>query len=209
MSKLEIQYRVLGNIGTNVYFLIHRDTKETIIVDPADNAAYLASQCEMRGYQVKGIILTHGHFDHIYGANELRDLLQVPIYAYVEEAALLADPEMNRSRVWAEPMGLKADVLLKDGEVLELAGFRLKVIHTPGHTQGSCCYYLEEEGVLIAGDTLFRESYGRTDLETGSWTAMFSSLKILLDLPEETMVCPGHGEETSIGHEKKYNPAAY
>lgn len=209
MSKLEIQYRVLGTIGTNVYFLINKETRETLLVDPADNADYILDQCRLRDFKLVGILLTHGHFDHIYALNDIKAKVDVPVYAYVDEAAVLGDAWQNRSSAWAQPMTAKADVLVKDREILELAGFKIKVLHTPGHTSGSCCYYFEEEKVLISGDTLFCESYGRTDLG-GSNTAMMRSLReILFLLPDDVEVYPGHMDSTTIGHEKVYNPAAF
>lgn len=207
-DKMEIQYRVLGTIGTNVYFIVNKETRETLLVDPADNADYILEQCRMRDYHLVGILLTHGHFDHIYAIPDLRKSLDVPVYAYSEEAKLMEDPWMNRSQAWAESISVKPDVLLSDHQELTLAGFRIQVLHTPGHTAGSCCYYFEDEKVLISGDTLFCESYGRTDLDTGSYSAILKSLKEkLLVLPDDVDVYPGHMDVTTIGHEKKYNPA--
>lgn len=210
MSKFKIQNRVLGAVGTNVYFLTNTETREALIVDPADNAPYILEQCKKLGCRPAAILLTHGHFDHIFAVNELRQALQVPVYAHEAEADLLGSATMNRSAAWAVAMSTTADVLVKDRQLLELAGFKIQVIYTPGHTAGSCCYYFEEEKVLISGDTLFCESYGRTDLETGSESAILHSLQHrLLILPEDVEVYPGHMNPTTIGHEKKFNPAAF
>ena len=211
MSKMEISYRVLGIIGTNVYFLVNTETSELLLVDPADNAEYILEQCRLRNYIPRAILLTHGHFDHIFAVNDLKkEWPDVPVYAYTGERELMSDPLMNRSKAWSEPYTTTADIWVEDGQILELAGFTIKVIHTPGHTSGSCCYYFEEEKVLISGDTLFNESYGRTDLQTGSQSAIFRSIQEkLLVLPDDVKVIPGHMGATTIGHEKKYNPAVF
>ena len=210
MEKIDLQYRVLGPLQTNVYFIINKETKETVIIDPADNADYIATQCRLRGYRPSAILLTHGHFDHMYGLPALKKQIDVPVYAPAEEARMLADPELNRSGVWASAMGVTPDILLADGEVITLAGVDIRVMYTPGHTSGGCCYYIESEKLLIAGDTLFLESFGRTDLETGSTAALIRSIRDrLFPLPDDVAVYPGHGDPTTIGHEKKYNPIRY
>ncbi len=207
MADIEVTRRELGEIATNVYFLINKETKETVIVDPASSVNYLVNQLTIREYKPVAIFLTHGHFDHMYVADELRARLNVPIYACAEEKALLRDADKNRSRAWAEPRTLDADIYVSDGTVLELLGTKIKLMHTPGHTQGSCCYYFAEERFLISGDTLFFESYGRTDLDTGSQSAIRRSiLEKLFVLPPSVKVYPGHGEATDIGHEQKVNP---
>ncbi len=210
MGKLKIQYLTLGVIGTNVYFLENTETQELILVDPADDAGYLTEQVKIRGYKPVAILLTHGHFDHIYAVNDLKKAWpDVPVYAYIDEKPLMADPWMNRSQQWAEPYTAQADIWVHDHEKLQIAGFDIEVLHTPGHTAGSCCYYIEDEKTLIAGDTLFYESFGRTDLQTGSQSAIFRSIQeVLLKLPDDVNVYPGHMDMTTIGHEKKYNPAA-
>ncbi len=210
MNNLAIEYRVMSAFETNVYFLVNRQTNEMILVDPSENPDYIVDQADRRGYQPAAILLTHGHVDHIGALAGVRAAWPgVKVYAYEGERQLLADPWMNRSQLWAEePIRAEADVWLKDGEILHLAGFKIEVIHTPGHTSGSCVYYLEDEKVLISGDTLFRESYGRVDLPTGSEAAIFRSVQMLVErLPEDVEVYPGHMEPTTIGHEKKYNPA--
>lgn len=113
------------------------------------------------------------------------------------------------SGAWSSPHVLTANQWVKEGEELNLAGMKLQVFHTPGHTAGSCCYYLQEEKVLFSGDTLFAGSVGRTDFPTSSTRDIRESLhRLLEELPEETRVCPGHNEETTIGYEKRYNPFA-
>ena len=210
MGKIEISYRILGAIGTNTYFVINTEARETIIVDPADNAEYLLDQCEMRDYYISGIILTHGHFDHIYAVNDLKKHRDIPVYACAAEEKLLEDPELNRSAAWAEPYTVKADVLLNDGDEFDLAGFHIRMIQTPGHTAGSCCYYIEDEKVLFSGDTLFAGSYGRTDLPTGSQTAIAKSIREkLLTLPPDVQVYPGHEDFTTIEQERRYNPILF
>ena len=209
MSELEIQYRVLGAISTNVYLLINKTTRETIIVDPADNVDYLLEQCRLRDYHLVAVLLTHGHADHIFGVPALREKMDIPVYACWEEKDLLMDTYANRTKVWTEPTTLEADIWVHDNDVLHIAGFDITVLHTPGHTAGSCCYYFEKEGVLISGDTLFFQSYGRTDLPTGSNSAMQKSLERLFKLPPDVHVFPGHGEFTTIEHELKYNPASF
>ena len=156
---------------------------------------------------MNAILLTHGHFDHIWGANELRRLSGAKIYAYEGEKELCEDAGKNVSRDAGRPETVRADFYEKDGALLELGGFSLKLIATPGHTGGSCCYYLEEEKILFSGDTLFEGSVGRTDFPTGSMGSLVRSIKErLLVLPDDVTVYPGHGDSTTIGDEKKYNP---
>lgn len=210
MSKFRIQTRVIGAISTNCYLIYHDETKEAVIVDPADDSAYLAEECKKLGVTPVAILLTHGHFDHMMAANALRETYSCKLYAGKEEKALLEEPEKNLSaKMGRTPCSVTADVWVEDGMELDLLGFSWKVIATPGHTSGSVCYYLEQEEVLISGDTLFAESFGRTDLPTGNTFAIIKSVTAkLFALPDAVMVYPGHGDPTTIGHEKKYNPLA-
>lgn len=209
MGKLKLESDVLGAISTNCYYLINTENNDVIITDPADDAFTIKNYCMNNGLSVKGIILTHGHFDHIMAADELRKHFGVKIYAGEEEKKLLSDAELNLSAAWSSPYTLRADVLLKDGEMFGLAGFNIKAIHTPGHTAGGMCYYIEDEKTLLSGDTLFCESYGRTDFPTSSFRQLMDSIcGRLFKLPEDVRVYPGHGEETTIGFEKENNPMA-
>ncbi|MDY4671333.1 MAG: MBL fold metallo-hydrolase [Oliverpabstia sp.] len=207
--KSKIEQIVLGMVSTNTWFLMNEENKELLIIDPGDEAERIQRKISQMGGIPKAVLLTHGHFDHMMAADNLRETYDIPVYAYESEKALLENPGANLSGAWASPYVLCADQWVKDGEKLDLAGMHLQVFHTPGHTAGSCCYYLQEEAVLFSGDTLFAGSVGRTDFPTSSTGDMRESLhRLLAELPEETRVCPGHNEETTIGYEKRYNPFA-
>ena len=204
---LKIGRMVLGMVQTNCYFLYEEGCTETIIVDPADKGDEIYKKMTEAGFRVAGILLTHGHFDHIMGAPKLRELTGARIYALDAEKEVCEDPHVNCSAQTGRPCSVKADVYVKDGEEIELAGITFHVIATPGHTKGSCCYYFEQDEVLLSGDTLFAESVGRTDLPTGSMGELTRSLRDKLAvLPESVRVYPGHESKTTIGHEKAYNP---
>lgn len=217
MAEIKIGRMVLGVCQTNCYFLYKTGTPEAIVVDPADNGARIADALERNGFRVAGILITHGHFDHILGCDALKAAANeaaekvgaepVKVYACEEEKELLKDGRLNLSTGMSGPCSLEADVYVKDGEEITIAGMTCKVITTPGHTVGGCCYYFEEAGILVSGDTLFQESVGRTDFPTGSMSTLVRSIKEkLFILPEDTLVYPGHGDSTTIGSEKKYNP---
>lgn len=231
MAKIRIGKMVLGVCQTNTYFVYREQDetvckdgnpeacaadgedekvwKETIVIDPADYGTKIYDALNRNGFRVKAVLLTHGHFDHIWGCEELVKAAgeDVKIYACAAEQELLEDSGKNVSAQAGRPCTVKADVFVKDGDIIEEAGMKCKVITTPGHTAGGCCYYFEEADLLVSGDTLFQESVGRTDLPTGSMGTLVRSIKEkLLVLPENTQVYPGHGDSTTIDYEKKYNP---
>lgn len=178
-----------------------------LIVDPADAPDKIDNMVKKIGGRPVGVLLTHGHYDHILAANEVKKAYDLKIYACQAEEELLLDPALNLSGWHGGGVSVKADVWLSDLEVFEAAGFSIQLLHTPGHTVGSCCYYLKDEGVLISGDTLFCGSVGRTDLPTGKTSEIMNSLHRLLEaLPDETEVYPGHDSMTTIAYEKRYNP---
>ena len=198
---------VLGPVGTNCYFMFREDKKDAIVFDPADRGADIFNALKERGITVGAIVLTHGHFDHISGVAKLRQLSHCKIYAGADEQELLGSEYLNRSEAMGIPVTVTPDELVRDGQELTLCDITMKVFATPGHTIGSVCYYVEEAGLVISGDTLFEGSVGRTDMPTGDMGAQIRSIKEkLLTLPDETIVYPGHGNSTTIGEEKKYNP---
>ena len=207
MGNIKIEKMVLGMVQTNTWFVINEKTKELILIDPADDAGRIIRKIEADGLKLQGILLTHGHFDHIGAVDDLRAYFKgVQCYAGEKEEEVLENGSYNLSASWAAALSIRADRLLRDKETLTLAGFKIKVIETPGHTKGGVCYYLPEEGVLFSGDTLFRTSVGRTDFPTGSMSALVRSVKEkLFTLPDETRVYPGHGMMTTIGYEKENN----
>lgn len=205
---MKIQNFVLGMVGTNCYLVVNEEEKQCILIDPAVYSGEIAEQIRREGLDLRAILLTHGHFDHIMGIDGFRkEFPEIPVYAHREEEALLKDASMNASLEFGRQYTFSGAAYAEDGDVLDLAGMQFRVIHTPGHTIGGCCYYLPEEKVLFSGDTLFRESIGRTDFPTGNSSQLMRSVrKKLFTLPEDTVVYPGHMEATTIGDELKYNP---
>ena len=204
---MKIEQYCVGQVATNCYFIINNETKEMLIVDPGDSAQMLADRIRRENLEPKAVLLTHGHFDHAMAAEELAEMFGIKIYAHEAEKDTLKDPGKNVSMMIGLRDVYQADVFVKDEEILELAGMELKVLHTPGHTAGGCCYYLEKEKALFSGDTLFCQSVGRTDFPGGSMSGIVRSIKDkLMVLPDEVKVYPGHMDRTSIGAERAHNP---
>ena len=207
MADLEIFRKTLGQLGTNCYILVNHDTSECVVFDPADEAEVLKEIFENPQFQLKAIFLTHGHIDHIGAAKALKDTFHVPIYASKEEnEQVLNNVNVNLSTMFGMPMTLQADEVLKDGQQVEVIGTTLTCISTPGHTVGGMCFYCEEIQSVIAGDTLFCGSVGRTDFPTGNGAVLEQSIREkLFTLPDETKVFPGHMDSTTIVWEKENN----
>ena len=204
---MKIEKFVLGSMGTNCFLLINEDTKELVVVDPATCPDYLVSHIKSNGYIPKAILLTHAHFDHVMGIDGWVKEFDIPVYLHEDEKQILEDPRLNLSGVFGTNYSYNKASCLQDKQILELAGFKFKVIHTPGHTAGGCCYYEEAEAVLFSGDTLFCQSVGRSDFPTGSMSTLVRSIKEkLFCLPDDVMVYPGHNDVTCIADEKVYNP---
>lgn len=207
MGDIKIGRITLGFCSTNTYFLYREGSEDLIVVDPADQGDLLYSKFTEKGFKVRAILLTHGHFDHIWGVEKLKELSGAIVYASEDEEKMLSNPGINMSKAYERPCVVKPEHFLKDEEQFNICGIDIKMLKTPGHTEGGCCYYIEEAGFLISGDTLFNESVGRTDFAGGSMSALIRSIEDkLMVLPLETKVYPGHGTATTIGYEKDNNP---
>lgn len=203
-----VQTLVVNDMQTNCYIVKDEDTNEAIIIDPGDEADYIIDTLQKNACNVKAILLTHGHFDHIGAVEELKHKLNVPIYAHQNEQMILQNSDFNLSGSFgSKKVELSADNLFEDGDIFNFGNIALKVIHTLGHTPGGVSYYIEKENILFSGDTLFFLSIGRTDFPYGNYQALIASIKDkLFLLPDETKVYTGHGESTNIGKEKQSNP---
>lgn len=206
-EQTEVLRYIVGPVCTNCYLLVNHKTGELLVVDPGDKAQLIEKQIEKTGAKPVAILLTHGHFDHAGAAEELADKYQISIYAHEAERETLEDPGLNLCGMIGEHKVYHADIFVKDEEVLNLAGFSIRVFFTPGHTIGGCCYYIADEKILFSGDTLFQESVGRTDFPRGSASDLIRAIREkLMPLPDDVTVYTGHDESTLIGYERMHNP---
>ena len=205
---IRVEFMVVGPVSTNCYFLINDELKEVAIVDPGDHAGRIKAFVAKEELKPVAILLTHGHFDHMMAAEALREEYKIPVYACAKEKELLNSSRKNLSYGFIRTdYTMDADIYCKEGDEFSIAGCTVKVLETPGHTKGGCCYYIASENIVFTGDTLFALSIGRTDFEGGSYPEICKSIKEkLFVLPEETICYCGHGEGTSIRHEKGRNP---
>lgn len=210
MKTIAVITNQLGDFMTNCYTVYNTETLEAVIIDPAANAAFLSKLLVNQQLDCKAILLTHGHIDHMGAVAELLEQMghKIPVYAAEEEQDVLNDPRKNLSSMLSNKMvTLKPDVLLADGQELEFLGTKIRCILVPGHTKGGMCYYFADSHMLFCGDTLFSRSIGRSDFPTGDGIRLVKNIREkLLVLPEETVVYPGHNEQTTIGREKNGNP---
>ncbi len=199
---------VVGALGVNCYILGCEETRQAVVVDPGDESEKILSRVKRHNLTPVAIINTHGHFDHVGGNSQIILATGAKLHIHPADAAMLGDV----ARI-ARMYGLHGenspppDTLLEDNTLINFGNLKIKIVHTPGHTAGGCCLYIEEKNMLISGDTLFADSIGRTDLPGGSFTQLLKSIKEkLFLLPEQVQVHPGHGSVTTIGHEKRHNP---
>lgn len=198
----------VGVVGTNCYVAANSETKESMVIDPGDDAAALTAYIDDHGYQPAAVLLTHGHFDHCMAAEKLAKHYGIPIYVHEDDKQIMENPAYNCCGMIGRELVFHADKYFHgETDHLSLAGFEIDVYHTPGHTPGGVCFYIAQEGILFSGDTLFCESVGRTDFPKGSMSELVRSIKEkLMLLPNDTKVLPGHNEWTTIGNERQYNP---
>jgi glyoxylase-like metal-dependent hydrolase (beta-lactamase superfamily II) len=198
----------VGPLRCNCSIIGDETTHEAMIIDPGDNIEDVLAVVSQHKLKVKQIVITHAHIDHVGGAMKLRALTGAPILLNQNDYALLKMLDVQASWLgMAAPGKVAIAASLADGDSLRAGNLTANVLHTPGHTEGSVCLYFPSEQLLIAGDTLFAGSIGRTDLPGGSFEKIMRSLRDrVLTLPDETVVIPGHGPRTTIGEEREGNP---
>ena len=205
---MKVEKFATGILGTNTYLVINEETKQAVVVDPAALPKRLKEYIAENELKMEAVLLTHAHFDHIMGVHLFEEEYGVSdIYVHENDAPMMEDPSLNLSNVYTRGYTYSKYTCIRDKQILKHAGYEFQVIHTPGHTAGGVCYYVEEAGMVFSGDTLFRASIGRSDFKTSSTEALLSSVKDkLFLLPDETIVFPGHMSATKIGYEKVNNP---
>ena len=206
--EISIKAMVLGMVATNCYIVSNDETKEAVIIDPADAPERIEAYLLQKQLKPVGILLTHGHFDHIMAVDALRDRYGIKVWVSENDHKLMQDTEQNGCYMIGRIVNVKGDCMVSDGDQIVLGGMMFDVLFTPGHTWGSVCYYMPQADKLFTGDTLFEGSVGRTDLPTGSMSQLIQSIKgkLLANFDDSVEVLPGHGASTTIGFEKKYNP---
>lgn len=198
----------VGRLQCNCSIIADENTHEAMVIDPGDDIGDIETILQKHGVRVKQIVITHAHIDHVGGAMKLRAATGAPILLNQKDHALLKMLDMQAAWLgMSTPDEVEVDRTITDADKVEAGDLVANVMHTPGHTEGSICLYFAAEQKLIAGDTLFSGSIGRTDLPGGSFDKIIRSLhEKVLSLPDETIVVPGHGPLTTIGDERETNP---
>jgi len=200
-----IQSLAVGPIQANCYILGCEQTKEAVVIDPGDEPKHILSGLQKQAFQLKYIINTHGHFDHVGANKALKDVTGAPVLIHKGDAPMLAHLSASAGMWGMRADDSPADQFLKDGDRISFGKIILEVISTPGHSPGGISLYTPKD--LFVGDTLFAGSIGRTDFPGGDYDLLISGVRNrLFVLGDDVKVYPGHGPATTIGYEKKYNP---
>lgn len=202
LKRIKLQVPYVGE--TNCYIVQDEKTKETIVIDPGGEVNKIGEMLDTLNASVKYIVLTHCHGDHMAGVYELKQKYGGKILIHIEDEPGLKDPEVNLADyVGIGTVVLEADSRLNDNDLLHIGDMEFKVLHTPGHTKGGICLYQEDEKILFSGDTIFRGTWGRTDLPTSNFEAIIKSITDrIMTLPEDTIIYPGHGKSTMVKEEE-------
>ena len=201
-----LDYITVGLFEVNCIFLQNETTNETIIIDPGADADRIQAHLRKIGMKSVACLLTHGHMDHISAVAAVADTFDIPVYLHPDDAKWAFTPQNQMLPYYGMPQKpAKQTLPLADNQKLSLAGLNIEVLHTPGHSPGSVCFLLKEENILISGDTLFKDSAGRTDLPGGNGHTLARSLKRIASLPGNPAIYPGHGPDTTLKIEKRCN----
>lgn len=201
MPQIDVTCLRVGRIQENCYIAFNREAGACVIVDPGAEAGRIIRAAE--GLGPAAVLLTHAHWDHIGAADEVCGHFDIPLYVHEADAPKLSDPDANVARPFGESVTVRTQpVLLRGGETLDLAGMRIEVMHTPGHSAGSVCYLLPQDQGVFTGDTLFAHGYGRTDFPDGSFQQLKESLRALFHLSPCRPAYPGHEEAGTAGRDR-------
>ena len=205
-SKLQVKRLIVGPLDSNCYIVWDDHSKEGVIIDPGENAELILRTVKELDIDIKYILVTHGHFDHVAAVAPLKRELNADFLAHKDDFFFIEDGK-NAAFRWGFDIEQppKPDRFIKDGDTIKVGNFELQVLHTPGHSPGGVSFLYDR--MVFGGDTLFQRSIGRTDFRMGSFDDLSNSIKTrLYTLPDDTVVYTGHGPITTIGKEKKYNP---
>ena len=205
---MNIETLVVGPIETNCYILSDPVSREAVVIDAGDDGDSIWQLIQQKQLQVKYILNTHGHFDHIQANDSLREKTGAPLAIHADDAELLLAPEKVSAGMYMQVNGCREpEILLHNGDVISFGPYQLRVIYTPGHSRGGCCFYEAAEKVCFTGDTLFLGSIGRTELYGGDYAQLLKSVRERLQLlADDTVIYPGHGPESTMAFERKNNP---